>query len=213
MPAFVQRRGFCPSCLGRRMADTAAFCVDHLFPRVPARQYVLSLPYRGCRVLRLRGAGEDAEAAIIGKRCADVAGFNVHANVRARANDRDGLEHLCRYLARPPIANDRLQELPDGRALGLPPKPDDFHYPRHAHICLFTPPIGRTSECATGTIHPSRGYGSAHIGGNPHWLMLMPHGSTQAGRVSIWGEGNVRPTTPLNKQLQVPEPEKSQVTT
>jgi hypothetical protein len=40
-----KRRGFCPSCLGRRMADTAAFCVDHLFPRAPARQYVLSLPY------------------------------------------------------------------------------------------------------------------------------------------------------------------------
>jgi hypothetical protein len=31
------------------------------------------------------------------------------------ANDRDDLELLCRYLARPPIANDRLQELPDGR--------------------------------------------------------------------------------------------------
>ena len=35
--------------------------------------------------------------------------------MRVGANDRDGLEHLCRYLARPPIANDRLQELPDGR--------------------------------------------------------------------------------------------------
>jgi hypothetical protein len=72
-------------------------------------------PRRGCRVLRLGGTGEDAEAAIIGKRCAEVAGFNVHANVRVGANDRDGLEHLCRYLARPPIANDRLQELPGGR--------------------------------------------------------------------------------------------------
>jgi hypothetical protein len=72
-------------------------------------------PRRGCRVLRLGGTGEDAEAAILGKRCADVAGFNVHANVHVGANDRIGLEHLCRYLARPPIANDRLQELPDGR--------------------------------------------------------------------------------------------------
>jgi len=51
----------------------------------------------------------------MGKRCAEVAGFNVHANVRVGSNARDGLEHLCRYLARPPIANDRLQELPDGR--------------------------------------------------------------------------------------------------
>jgi len=72
-------------------------------------------PRRGCRVLRLGISGEDAEAMIMGKRCAAVAGFNVHANVRVGANDRDGLEHLCRYLARPPIANDRLQELPDGR--------------------------------------------------------------------------------------------------
>jgi hypothetical protein len=72
-------------------------------------------PRRGCRVLRLGGTGEDAEAAIMGKRCAEVAGFNVHANVRVGAKDRVGLEHLCRYLARPPIANDRLQELPDGR--------------------------------------------------------------------------------------------------
>ena len=35
--------------------------------------------------------------------------------MRVGANDRVGLEHLCRYLARPPIANDRLQELTDGR--------------------------------------------------------------------------------------------------
>lgn len=66
-------------------------------------------------MLRLGGTGEGAEAAIMGKRCAEVAGFNVHANVRVGAKDRDNLEHLCRYLARPPIANDRLQELPDGR--------------------------------------------------------------------------------------------------
>jgi hypothetical protein len=39
-----KRRGFCPSCAGRRMADTAAFCVDHLFPKVPIRQYVLTVP-------------------------------------------------------------------------------------------------------------------------------------------------------------------------
>ena len=35
--------------------------------------------------------------------------------MRVRANDRDGLERLVKYLARPPIANDRLSELPDGR--------------------------------------------------------------------------------------------------
>ena len=72
-------------------------------------------PRRGCRVLRLGTTGEDANATITGKRCVDVAGFNIHANTGARANERERLEILVRYLARPPIANDRLSELPDGR--------------------------------------------------------------------------------------------------
>jgi len=37
-------RGFCTSCLGRRMADTAAYLVDQVFPQVPVRQWVQSLP-------------------------------------------------------------------------------------------------------------------------------------------------------------------------
>jgi ribosomal protein S27E len=40
-----KRRGFCPSCGGRRMADTAAHLVDHVLPEVPIRQWVLTLPY------------------------------------------------------------------------------------------------------------------------------------------------------------------------
>ena len=38
-------RGFCPSCGGRRMADTAAHLVDLVLPEVPVRQWVLSLPF------------------------------------------------------------------------------------------------------------------------------------------------------------------------
>jgi hypothetical protein len=38
-------RGFCPSCGGRRMADTAARWSDRVLPRVPWRQWVLSLPF------------------------------------------------------------------------------------------------------------------------------------------------------------------------
>lgn len=247
-----KRRGFCPSCLGRRMADTAAFCTEHLFPKVPVRQFVLTVPIwlrfrmasspaltsavlrcfiaavtsnlrrrakrlgfsgdletgamtvvqrfgsslalnvhfhtlaidgvwtkgtngnlgfhplpaptdqdiarvaravcrkvqrlaargkdendqmslldnlanasvqglvatgprRGCRVLRLGCGGDAVQAAISGKRCAEVGGFNVHANTSARASDRKRLEILVKYLARPPIAHDRLSTLTDGR--------------------------------------------------------------------------------------------------
>lgn len=33
----------CPSCNARRMVQTAAHQVDHVFPKVPVRQWVLSL--------------------------------------------------------------------------------------------------------------------------------------------------------------------------
>jgi hypothetical protein len=38
-------RGFCPSCGGRRMSELAAQLVDRVIPKVPVRQWVLSLPF------------------------------------------------------------------------------------------------------------------------------------------------------------------------
>ena len=40
-----KRRGFCPSCGGRRMTERAAHLVDQALPRAPVRQWVLSLPF------------------------------------------------------------------------------------------------------------------------------------------------------------------------
>jgi len=45
LPFACKRRGFCPACGGRRMADTAAHLVDCVLPEVPVRQWVLTLPY------------------------------------------------------------------------------------------------------------------------------------------------------------------------
>jgi len=42
---------------------------------------------------------------------------SLHANVAVPARDRARLERLCRYVARPPIATERLSPLPDGRLL------------------------------------------------------------------------------------------------
>ena len=39
-------RGICPSCTTKRMVATAAHLVDTVIPRVPMRQWVLSLPKR-----------------------------------------------------------------------------------------------------------------------------------------------------------------------
>lgn len=40
-----KRRGFCPSCGARRMADSAAHLVDEVLPNRPIRQWVLSVPF------------------------------------------------------------------------------------------------------------------------------------------------------------------------
>ena len=39
-----KKRGFCPSCAGRRMAETAAHLVEQVIPWVPIRQWVVSVP-------------------------------------------------------------------------------------------------------------------------------------------------------------------------
>ncbi len=46
VPFSCKRRGFCPSCGGRRMAEQAANLADHMLPHVPVRQWVLTLPHR-----------------------------------------------------------------------------------------------------------------------------------------------------------------------
>jgi ribosomal protein S27E len=40
-----KKRGFCPSCGARRMADSAALLVDEILPHQPMRQWVLSFPF------------------------------------------------------------------------------------------------------------------------------------------------------------------------
>ena len=261
-----KHRGFCPSCGGQRMADTAAHLVDHVFPEVPVRQWVLSVPYplryrlaydsslvrdvaqifvrvvfssirrragvpasnrkarcgavgfiqrfsdalnldphvhlmaldgiyiedgdgepafqrvgpptdaevarvakrvhrRVTRLMEQRGLGLpadpeeadlflldepllaelysasitgrvatgrragrriarvgdelDCRGAVIksGQCCALIEGFSVHAGVCSPARDRIRLERLLRYAARPPLSNERLSLLPDGRLL------------------------------------------------------------------------------------------------
>jgi hypothetical protein len=46
VPFSCKGRAVCSSCGGRRMAERAAHLVEHVFPEVPVRQWVLSLPHR-----------------------------------------------------------------------------------------------------------------------------------------------------------------------
>ena len=75
VPFSCRGRGFCPSCGGRRMAERAAHLVDRVFPVVPVRQWVLSLPHR----LRYRLAWDhDLCRAVVGASMRAVLGFLRH---------------------------------------------------------------------------------------------------------------------------------------
>ncbi len=41
----INPSGFCPSCGARRMVESAAHLVDHVFPEASIRQFVLTFPF------------------------------------------------------------------------------------------------------------------------------------------------------------------------
>ena len=74
-------RGVCPSCNTRRMVETAAHLTYHVFPRLPVRQWVLSVPKR----LRYFMQRDEAVLGMV-------------------------LRIFLRYCARPPFAMERLRK-------------------------------------------------------------------------------------------------------
>ena len=75
-----KRRGICPSCAARRMADTAAHLVDRVLPSAPYRQWVLSVP----KPLRLRVARDPAWTSWVGGLIVRAVGVWQRSVARAR---------------------------------------------------------------------------------------------------------------------------------
>ena len=67
-----KKRGFCPSCGARRMAETAALLADEVLPEGPLRQWVFSLPY----ALRfLLATDPDALTLVLGAVYRTISGY------------------------------------------------------------------------------------------------------------------------------------------
>ena len=82
------------------MASLQAAAANYRIAHGPrAGQKVLSLQLAPRRLAR------GGESSVL---CANAHGFSLHAGVRCAADDRQGLEQLCRYITRPAIANERL---------------------------------------------------------------------------------------------------------
>ncbi|MCA9632821.1 MAG: transposase, partial [Myxococcales bacterium] len=71
------------------------------------------------RLVEREGASAKREALELprGALVASANGYSLHAATRIEADDRDALERLIRYMARPPLAQGRLMLREDGKVL------------------------------------------------------------------------------------------------
>jgi len=83
-------RGVCPSCTTRRMAETAAHLTDHVFPRLPVRQWVLSVPKRLRYFMQRDGVVLNMVLRIFLR----VIAQNLHANCPGAANADKASLHI-----------------------------------------------------------------------------------------------------------------------
>ena len=74
-------------------------------------------PRAGARVVQLGREPNAPWATSRGPCQAHLEGFDLHANITVAADDRAGVERLCRYVLRPPVAQERLSLTPDGLVL------------------------------------------------------------------------------------------------
>jgi hypothetical protein len=89
----------------------------HALYAASVRQRVAMGRRAGATVLRLGDASTVTAAPPKRRRQARLGGFDLHANTSVRAKNRPKLERLCRYLLRPPVAEDRLSFASDGSVL------------------------------------------------------------------------------------------------
>lgn len=85
----------------------SAALMDAVSPPVLRRLSLMSRMQQDCDTAFEHPARGD-------QRCAMVQGYSVHANVAIKAHDRAGLEKLCRYGLRSPIALNRLSLTDNG---------------------------------------------------------------------------------------------------
>ena len=92
------------------------------------------------------------------RRLATAHGFSLHADTAVHGNDRQGLERLCRYGARGPVALSRLRKLDDGRYEYSPKKGVAFTLTAEAlvkRLVALTPPPNRHLTSFHGVYAPN----------------------------------------------------------
>jgi hypothetical protein len=106
--------------------NDASFQFDELSEASPSLAGIYSASVQGRVALgqrsgrRVMRIGSDPSSPWVTSRTpfqAHLEGFDLHAAVSVQGDDRDRLERLCRYILRPPVAQNRLELMDDGRVI------------------------------------------------------------------------------------------------
>jgi hypothetical protein len=145
-------------------------------------------PQRGRKAFLLQSVAP-AAASMSTERVAQACGFSLHAGVAAEAEQREKLERLCRYIARPAISSERLSRLPDGRiryALKTPYRDGTSHVIFEpldllARLAALVPSPGVNLTRYHGVFAPNHRW----------WALIVPAQRGRAG--SAAGQGSATP--------------------
>jgi len=113
---FLERRGIL-----ERDEDNSYLCLDGLDDPMQdihthSVTYRIAMgPERGRKVFTLQTIPPKLDLPPGSERVAKLAGFSLHAGVAAKAHQRDKLERLCRYIARPAVSEKRLSLTATGK--------------------------------------------------------------------------------------------------
>ncbi len=137
---FLQRRGLLEvdeesSCLTLEGSEDEA--MQQLYGHSITYRIAIG-PNQGKKVFTLQSLPPMKESKVGSSQVAKLAGFSLHAGVIAEAHQRDKLERLCRYIARPAVSEKRLSVLEDGRIryeLKTPYRDGTTHVAVLAHPC------------------------------------------------------------------------------
>jgi hypothetical protein len=158
-------------------------------------------PHQGRKAFTLRTLAPDRWAEEPSARVAQAAGFSLHAGVlaeaEAEAGERDKLERLCRYIARPAVATQRLSLTAQGQVryqLKTPYRDGTTHVLFEPVDCMAHIPVrhpsGDLRSCKSAFLpicHRPAGGAGAQAPGEPHPLpwRLTPGTLPSALRASL----------------------------
>ena len=114
---FLKKKGYFQDDIDQALPDEE-MNQEELLPELQAASVQSKIAMGSRRGQRVRRLGSlefsDLHPELKGPLCAQASGFSLHAAVYCAPWERDKLEKLIRYVARPAVAEDRLKLQPNG---------------------------------------------------------------------------------------------------